>query len=172
MRLPIVVAGCALALAAAFGMRPAAGEPGTARESETAPEEIRWPSSVGEVVFPHLMHVEDVGAACDTCHHETLAPELEVPHPDYFDDFWVDCATCHAAPPGSPGAVSAHRCASCHPEKTASGPRVEMPTVKVAIHRSCWSCHDEGRGAEASATCGSCHHRETPAAGAASHASR
>jgi hypothetical protein len=34
-----------------------------------------------------------------------------------------------------------------------------MPTVKVAIHRSCWSCHDRGTGSEASQQCGFCHQR-------------
>jgi len=174
MRVPKLVATCRLAelialtaILVAFGGGPATGQ----TNGEAAPpEEIRWPSSVGEVVFPHQMHVDDVGATCDTCHHETVAPALAVPHPDYFDDFWVDCKTCHNVP-SSGGrqavATSGHRCVSCHPERTASGPKVEMPTVKVAIHTSCWKCHEEGRGAEASAQCGVCHQRPAHAPTAA-----
>ena len=130
-------------------------------ESEP-PETIRWPSAAGEVVFAHQFHAEETGADCAVCHHETVAASLAVPHPEYFDDFWVDCATCHT------GAASAgaQRCASCHPEQP-TGPNVEMATAKVAIHTSCWSCHEQGRGADASAQCGICHQRPAQAANAA-----
>lgn len=124
------------------------------------PETVRWESSVGDVEFAHRMHVEDLGTECVACHHETTAAALEVPHPDYFDDFWVDCATCH----GGEAKTALARCGSCHPERIASGPHVEMPTAKVAIHESCWSCHESGRGAEASASCSVCHRRPEPVA--------
>ena len=124
------------------------------------PETVRWESSVGEVEFAHRMHVEDLGTECVACHHETAAAALELPHPDYFDDFWVDCSTCH----GGGAERSLARCGSCHPARTASGPHVEMPTAKVAIHQSCWNCHEAGRGAEASASCGVCHRRPEPVA--------
>ena len=61
----------------------------------SSPETIRWASSVGEVVFQHRLHTEEFGAECVSCHHETVAANLELPHPDYFDGFWVDCAVCH-----------------------------------------------------------------------------
>lgn len=147
-RLPrCVVAGLLLAAGVALAAIAAAqGEP---------PETIRWPSAAGEVVFAHQFHAEETGADCAACHHETVAANLAVPHPEYFDDFWVDCATCHT------GAASAgvQRCASCHPEQP-TGPNVEMPTAKVAIHQSCWNCHETGRGADASAQCGICHQRQ------------
>lgn len=130
--------------------------------ADPGPETIRWPSAAGEVVFAHRFHAEETGADCVACHHETAAASLAVPHPDYFDDFWVDCATCHT------GAASAgaRRCSTCHPEQS-SGPNVEMPTAKVAIHRSCWSCHELDRGATASQQCGTCHERPALSANAA-----
>lgn len=128
------------------------------------PETLTWPSSVGEVVFDHRMHVEDLGAECVSCHHETVARPLADPHPDYFDGFWVDCATCHGGAP-SEAAGGARSCAECHPA-SVHRPHVDLPTVKVALHQSCWSCHESGRGAEASASCAVCH-RPGPDAAAA-----
>jgi len=131
-----------------------------------APETVRWASSVGEVVFPHALHAEAMEIECASCHHGTAALALEVPHPDYFDDFWVDCSTCHT---GREASADAHDCATCHPQKPTRA-AVEMPSVKVAIHRSCWSCHEQENGAAASAGCAFCHRRErgasAPAGGA------
>ena len=121
----------------------------------SSPETIRWASSVGEVVFQHRLHTEELGAECVSCHHETVAANLELPHADYFDGFWVDCAVCHT---GSATPAAAGRCVVCHPERT-SGLNLEMPTVKVAIHRSCWKCHERGTGSEASSQCVFCHQR-------------
>ncbi len=119
------------------------------------PDTVRWASSLGEVVFQHKFHTEEVGAECVSCHHETVAASLELPHPDYFDGFWVDCAVCHT---GSATPAAAGKCVVCHPVRT-SGLNLEMPTVKVAIHRSCWKCHERGTGSEASNQCGFCHQR-------------
>lgn len=119
------------------------------------PEAIRWASPIGEVVFAHLRHAEEYGAECVSCHHETVAANLEVPHPTYFEDFWVDCKVCHT---GSATPAVQGKCVACHPER-ASGLNLEMPTVKVAIHRNCWGCHDRGTGAESAKQCGFCHQR-------------
>ena len=127
-------------------------EAGTA---QTGPETVRWSSSVGEVVFAHQRHAEEFGAECVSCHHETVAANLAVPHPDYFDGFWVDCKGCHT---GASAPAVESKCAACHPERV-SGLNQEMPTAKVAIHRSCWGCHDRGTGSEASKQCGFCHQR-------------
>ena len=129
---------------------------GAAGDEKVLPETIEFPSSVGLVEFPHAAHVEENGIDCITCHHETGAETLQIPHPDYFDDFWVDCTICHTGRPASP---SSHRCQTCHPDhptRTA----IEMPSVKVAIHRSCWSCHKQGTGAKASADCDVCHQHQ------------
>jgi hypothetical protein len=146
----LLTAGAAAAPAAALTVKssPPSSPP-------ASPDTVRWASSVGEVVFQHKLHTEEFGAECVSCHHETVAASLELPHPDYFDGFWVDCAVCHtgSANPTAPG-----KCVVCHPERT-SGQDLEMPTVKVAIHRSCWKCHDRGTGSEASTQCGFCHQR-------------
>lgn len=144
IRLPLHLAFILLWLAGAVAAAPV-----------DAPETVRWSSSVGEVVFPHLRHAEEFGAECVACHHETVAADLEIPHPTYFDDFWVDCKVCHT---GSAAPAVQGKCVACHPER-ASGLNLEMPTVKVAIHRSCWSCHDRGTGTEATKQCGFCHQR-------------
>lgn len=146
---------------AALGLLLAAGTAGLADAGETtpAPETVRWSSSVGEVVFAHRRHTEEFGADCVSCHHETVAANLAVPHPDYFDGFWVDCKGCHT---GGLTPEVASKCAACHPERV-SGLNQEMPTAKVAIHRSCWGCHDRGSGSEASKQCGFCHQRPAAA---------
>ena len=131
---------------AALGLILAAGS--VSAETSPAPETVRWSSSVGEVVFAHQRHAEEYGA-------ESVAANLAVPHPDYFDGFWVDCKGCHT---GGPTPAVEGKCASCHPERV-SGLNQEMPTTKVAIHRSCWSCHDRGTGASATKQCGFCHQR-------------
>jgi hypothetical protein len=68
-RAAAALAAAALALApAAFGEDP-----------EVAPELV-FPSSVGEVVFPHKAHFNDMEIACSSCHHETNARMLDIPH--------------------------------------------------------------------------------------------
>jgi len=167
MRAPHAISGCALvALLAAT----AGGGATTGDAAPPSPETIHWSSSVGEVDFPHQMHAEDLGVSCDTCHHGIVAPKLALPHPDYFTGFWLDCSTCHTGSATASDVSSGHRCATCHPERPTGGAKVEMPTVKVAIHQSCWSCHEQGRGAQASAQCGTCHQRTDPTGSAATAA--
>jgi hypothetical protein len=60
-------------------------------------ETISFWARIGDVEFPHLMHIDDFGMACIDCHHETNASSLDIPHAEYFEDFWIDCATCHDA---------------------------------------------------------------------------
>lgn len=117
----------------------AAGIPAVVRESD--------------VVFPHAMHFEDLGIECATCHHETDAGRLVIPHPEYFDTTWVDCEICHR-PQDAP--TPAMACSTCHHDSPTSIADQTL-SAKVVIHRSCWSCHEVGQGAEASATCATCH---------------
>lgn len=117
------------------------------------PEVIVSPSSVGQVEFLHETHASDLGIECATCHHETDATALDMPHQDYFEDFWIDCETCHrpAAAPASP-----QPCSACHhasPTTIAD----ESLSAKVVVHRSCWGCHEGGKGQEASRSCRFCH---------------
>lgn len=119
-------------------------------------EVIRTSSSVGEVVFPHYMHVDDMGMECAECHHEVNATTLEIPrdHDTYFEDFWIDCTTCHGNHDELTG--EAMSCSTCHHDKPGTISDQTLSS-KVVIHKSCWDCHDVGRGADASSECSFCH---------------
>ena len=117
------------------------------------PVEIPETIVLGDVTFEHQFHFEALELECGACHHETEAADLDIPHPQYFEDLWIDCTTCHheSRSPGEP-----QRCSVCHhpnPFDIAD----ETLSPKVVIHRSCWSCHEVGKGKEASSSCGSCH---------------
>ncbi len=129
----------------------------------SVPAEIVSPASVGEVTFPHRKHFEELGLACTECHHETQAAVLKMPHPEYFADFWIDCKVCHreASAPLAPQA-----CSACH-HSSLSNIADQTSSAKVAIHRSCWRCHESGTGEKATANCALCHNRERIAAPAA-----
>ena len=129
-----------------------------AAASEDGPSvapELVFPSSVGEVVFPHKVHFNDMEIACESCHHETNARMLDIPHREYFADFWIDCTTCHHPSDQPRRAMS---CSACHhcPVHCAD----ETLSSKVVIHQSCWGCHEIGVGAEASSSCVTCHSGE------------
>lgn len=131
------------------------------------PTTIRFPSSLGEVVFDHGMHAHDLGLECFDCHHETNAGHLTMPHESYFDDFWIECAICHH---GTPSSGPPQSCSACH-HVTPSASADETLSAKVVVHRSCWTCHDIGTGESSSRSCGFCHREETavPSAGAGSN---
>jgi len=138
--------------------------PATAADpSPPAPAEIVSQTSVGEVVFHHRAHFDELQFPCTTCHHETRAAALDMPHANYFDDFWIDCTVCHhaASAPQAPQA-----CSTCH-RSDLSKIADQTSSAKVAIHRSCWTCHASGTGEKATANCGFCHNRERIAAPAA-----
>lgn len=120
------------------------------------PETIEFRSEIGSVEFPHRAHAEDFGVECVECHHETNAAPLELPHPHYFEDGWKECRKCHHE---SGSGAQARSCSACHPDAPFSVAD-ETLSSKVVIHRSCWTCHETGRGAEASSQCGSCHRRD------------
>ena len=118
-------------------------------EGPAIPETIE----MGDVAFPHALHVDALELSCGQCHHETDAAELNIPHPEYFEDFWIDCATCHQARPSTQGAQTCSSCHRANPFDIAD----ETLSAKVVIHRSCWTCHDVGTGQEASKGCAGCH---------------
>lgn len=129
-----------------FGLQAVAGD------GPAVTPNLVFSSSVGDVVFPHKVHFNDMEIACESCHHETNARMLDIPHKEYFADFWIDCTTCHhpSEQPRQPTSCSAchHNLVRCADETLSS---------KVVIHASCWECHEIGTGAEASAGCVSCH---------------
>ena len=149
--LPFAAAGLALAALALLA--------GAAPAQEMMPDRIASPASIGEVDFPHRAHVEDYGFDCVECHHETRAAALVTPHPQYLRDESVDCGTCHdqSAP------LEARSCSACHGARIATVAEDSL-SAKVAIHQTCWRCHEPATGAAASASCTLCHHSDAPAA--------
>lgn len=127
---------------------------GSSRPSPGPPTTVVFDSSVGNVTFPHQLHLK---FGCAACHHQIHAGDLETPHPDYLDSSWISCEICHdaSAAAGSPY----YKCSECHhsePTDIAD----ETLSAKVVTHKSCWKCHASGTGVEASAGCGDCHVKE------------
>jgi hypothetical protein len=149
-RLPYAACAALLALVSAVAL--ATPEP-------AVPDRIVSPTAVGEVDFAHRTHAEDLGIECVECHHETRAAALATPHPRYLEDTGVDCAVCH----GQATPLTARSCAGCHGSRIATVASDSL-SAKVAIHRTCWKCHEPSTGAQASAGCALCHDRTAPAA--------
>jgi hypothetical protein len=115
------------------------------------PATITFESSVGDVRFPHDVHMK---FGCAACHHQIRASELVTPHPQYLESAMINCEICHNA--GEAARNPYYKCADCHhsvPENIAD----ETLSSKVVIHKSCWKCHQSGTGVAASGGCGDCH---------------
>ena len=110
---------------------------------------------LGDVRFPHELHYDTLELECGSCHHETQATELEIPHQDYFEDFWINCAICHRKDPADSGPLACSECHHGSPADIAD----ETLSAKVVIHKSCWACHEVGKGPQASQSCRNCHTR-------------
>ena len=120
-------------------------------EVQEVPCDIRFELTAGDVCFPHKMHRK---MGCKECHHQYQAKVLETPHPGYLTSSWKSCQTSHSEESGPQ--KRSRSCSSCHfsdPDSIAD----ETPSSKVALHKSCWKCHDSGTGAEASSGCADCH---------------
>jgi c(7)-type cytochrome triheme protein len=118
------------------------------------PIEVVFESSVGDVRFPHNLHLK---FGCTMCHHQIHAAELETPHPEYMESSWITCGDCHAKESALTG--NYYRCSDCHhsePENIAD----ETLSSKVVVHQSCWKCHESGTGRQASSGCDDCHVKE------------
>ncbi len=121
------------------------------------PDEISFKSSVGDVLFPHNVHVEDEEMECIECHHQIHAMELDTPHPDYLTSSWISCQTCHNSKTDEQSMD--FNCSDCHHSET-DNIADETLSSKVVIHKSCWECHETGTGAEASEVCSDCHEKK------------
>ena len=110
--------------------------------------------SIPPAVFPHEKHAGEFGVECVKCHHETNAKPLAIPHMDYFNDLWINCGTCHHK--AGAEALGPQSCSTCHHARNGDIAD-ETLSAKVVIHKNCWSCHEVGTGAGASATCKTCH---------------
>ena len=119
------------------------------------PPQIIFPSSVGEVIFPHQMHISNLGIKCVECHHQISAKTLVTPHPDYLKSSWINCAICHNSK-SDRIKPKAYTCSECH-HSDPSNIADETLSAKVVIHKKCWTCHPVGVGKEASKGCQLCH---------------
>ncbi len=135
-------------LAAAVGL--AAGDSGPA---PVPPDTVRFTSHVGEVVFPHALHADELGVDCQDCHHGVTAPKLTTPHPTYMEQCSGSCDACHGRKADE---ACDHNCDHCH-SKVINVEHDEIPSRKVALHHTCGACHEIGTGSEASAACSNCH---------------
>jgi hypothetical protein len=163
-------------IAAAAAVFLLAANPSARSETLEIPPERIFPSSAGEVVFHHQMHIKDLGIKCVDCHHSIDAkplsaerPEkfkssstkcpinvktLSTPHPDYFKSSSIKCVICHTESDASK--ENAYTCSGCHrtnPMNIAD----ETLSAKVVVHKQCWKCHPVSTGMEASTVCEKCH---------------
>jgi c(7)-type cytochrome triheme protein len=118
------------------------------------PDEITYTSSVGDVLFPHNLHVTELEVECAECHHQIHAMELDTPHPDYMTSSWVSCKVCHNT--DSEAGTKYYKCSDCH-HSDLDDISDETLSSKVVTHKNCWNCHETGTGVEASKGCAECH---------------
>jgi hypothetical protein len=123
-------------------------------QGASPPARQRLDPMMGDLIFDHDEHVEEIELECDECHHETNAVPLDFPHEEYFHDSWVDCGTCHREA-GSPE-LEPQSCYDCHDRKL-QGIADEHLSPKVILHQNCWGCHEVETGVEASESCELCH---------------
>lgn len=118
------------------------------------PAERVFPSSVGEVVFHHEMHIKELAIKCVECHHSIDAKKLTTPHPAYFKSSSIKCEICHSESNATKKNI--YTCSGCHgtnPMNIAD----ETLSAKVVVHKQCWKCHQVGTGKDASEACKKCH---------------
>jgi hypothetical protein len=130
---------------------------GSFAEMLDMPDEITYKSSVGNVVFPHNVHVNELKVECAGCHHQIHAIDLKTPHPDYMTSSWVSCKTCHNT--NSENRNKYYKCADCH-HSEMDDISDETLSSKVVTHKNCWACHETGTGVDASKGCVVCHVKE------------
>ena len=135
----------------------------SASEATEAADELTAPALgprhspvMGDLIFDHVAHVEEMDFECDECHHETNAVPLSSPHEEYFYDLWVDCAACHHDSKSEDR--KPRSCYECHDTKIRDIAD-ERLSPKVILHKNCWKCHDVENGLEASKSCELCHSR-------------
>lgn len=124
------------------------------QEAPGTPADITFESLIGDVHFPHDLHIDDLELDCAECHHQIHAKDLDTPHPDYMKSSWIKCGICHDENSGM--SMQYYRCSDCH-HSELENIADETLSSKVVIHKNCWSCHESGRGATASKGCPGCH---------------
>ncbi len=144
-RITLTLAACALTLlAAVIGPAKAADpEPGGPATIQLDKLEAIY----GPVTFDHAKHATRYAEGCGDCHHQ---------HRDYDK---APCKRCHAIDAAQFKASvvrSFPPCSKCHGDYDAAD--VNTPSLKVAYHEVCFSCHRKTGDVETPASCGQlCH---------------
>jgi len=146
---------CLAALPAlAFPLLSCMGAKPPGPKASALPGMVTGWAPIGKANFPHEKHASEFGVECVKCHHETNAKPLSIPHMEYFNDLWINCGTCHHK--AGAEALGPQACSTCHHSNNGDIAD-ETLSAKVVIHKNCWSCHEVGTGANASAACKTCH---------------
>ncbi|NIO15413.1 MAG: hypothetical protein GTN70_00135 [Deltaproteobacteria bacterium] len=109
------------------------------------------------VTFDHAEHV-DMADRCGDCHHQ------------HGTEKTLSCRKCHEIDPSafqqSAAGGSFSPCKTCHAESFQPG-KLNMPGLKAAYHRACFSCHRDvsGIGGDPKGCTELCHERREEAAG-------
>lgn len=125
----------ALMLAAAMLLLPALALPAPPLDDPGGPDRIvlgALEDVYGPVTFNHRRHATRFAEACGDCHHQHRGLEKN------------PCKKCHALD-SMQFRDSVKRnfgaCGNCHGDYDRESP--EMPSLKVAYHQVCFSCHRE-----------------------------
>jgi len=151
----VLLVSVSLATADSEEAKESASEATEAEGAGAAPAVAqRRTSMMGELIFDHEMHTDELELECDECHHETNAVPLNFPHEEYFYDLWIDCGACHHEAGSSN--TEPQSCYECH-DTNLRDIADERLSPKVILHKNCWTCHEVETGAEASESCKLCH---------------
>lgn len=133
------------------------------QDSPDAPTRVVMENSGGRVFFTHQLHAEDLGLACEDCHHDGLVEEGAKPLP---------CATCHPKEFDDEFRLKHQKsfpsndyCERCHyTEPSADMPDEDRPDTDMlpltgdAFHWQCMGCHESmGAGPYGDESCTECH---------------
>ena len=98
---------------------------------EKGPKEIKFPTKMGEVTFPHSKHQDEIKVDCAACHHQGEGTKCTDCHgkgvvvdgkkaPKFMKAAHKNCRGCHEklSKAGKPAGPTKKNCKGCH-----SGPK-------------------------------------------------
>jgi len=142
------------------------------------PNRIMFSNTGGSILFDHHRHVEDLGLACDSCHHSIIESSNEgllscgachqremdqgstpfgtnglFDHDLHSEDVGVSCNDCHHDMDDH-NESEPQACDSCH---TAGSGGYSTIDRTDAFHGQCIGCHEAFDVAPVQADCSGCH---------------
>ena len=101
----------------------------------------------GPVIFTHSKHVEDYGAVCGDCHHDSDAEPIEA----FYPDATYACGECHTEEGLLRGSIAenevpesdqiAHRANALHLQCIGCHKQYNELNKVVRVPESCITCH-------------------------------